>query len=57
MSKRARYTGNPPGREIHWPPGAIYQSRATTRRVLPHQSEEQGAAQLIFQLEAWNGLG
>jgi hypothetical protein len=23
MSKRARYTGNPPGREIAWPPGAV----------------------------------
>jgi hypothetical protein len=24
MSKRARYTGNPPGRTITWPPGAVY---------------------------------
>jgi hypothetical protein len=23
MSKRARYTGNPPGRVIAWPPGAV----------------------------------
>jgi hypothetical protein len=23
VSKRARYTGNPPGREIYWPPGAV----------------------------------
>jgi hypothetical protein len=23
MSKRARYTGNPPGRDIYWPPGAV----------------------------------
>lgn len=24
MSRRARYTGNPPGREIAWPPGEVY---------------------------------
>jgi hypothetical protein len=23
MSKRVRYTGNPPGRLIAWPPGAV----------------------------------
>jgi hypothetical protein len=24
MSKRARYTGNPPGRVIAWPPGEVH---------------------------------
>jgi hypothetical protein len=28
MSKRVRYTGNPPGREIYWPPGAVHPEKS-----------------------------
>jgi hypothetical protein len=38
MSKRVRYTGNPPGREIYWPPGAVNPEKSwfvQTNHLLP----------------------
>ncbi len=38
MSKRVRYTGSPPGREIAWPPGAVYPEKTwfvETNHMLP----------------------